>query len=107
MKGLDGLQGPIYVGTGCVFRRQALYGCDAPVEKKTSTMTCNCFPEWRFLCFRSRKNKRPMHTEAKKQIHSLETIEEREEEEENEGKHPCQGILVICFGVERIFRCIR
>ncbi|KAL1831368.1 hypothetical protein ACET3Z_001019 [Daucus carota] len=84
MKGLDGLQGPIYVGTGCVFRRQALYGCDAPVEKKIPTKTCNCFPQWCFLCFRSRKNKRPMHTEAKKQIHSLETIEEREEEE-NEG----------------------
>ncbi|KAL0369342.1 UNVERIFIED_CONTAM: Cellulose synthase A catalytic subunit [UDP-forming] [Sesamum calycinum] len=30
MKGLDGIQGPIYVGTGCVFRRQALYGYDAP-----------------------------------------------------------------------------
>ncbi|KAI3945748.1 hypothetical protein MKW98_023022 [Papaver atlanticum] len=27
-------QGPIYVGTGCVFRRQALYGNDAPVMKK-------------------------------------------------------------------------
>lgn len=26
MKGLDGLQGPMYVGTGCVFNRQALYG---------------------------------------------------------------------------------
>ncbi|KAF5946916.1 hypothetical protein HYC85_017144 [Camellia sinensis] len=28
MKGLDGIQGPVYVGTGCVFRRQALYGFD-------------------------------------------------------------------------------
>ncbi|CAN6288401.1 unnamed protein product [Urochloa humidicola] len=28
--GLDGLQGPIYVGTGCVFRRSALYGVDPP-----------------------------------------------------------------------------
>ena len=26
MKGLDGIQGPVYVGTGCVFFRQALYG---------------------------------------------------------------------------------
>ncbi|KAL5231152.1 hypothetical protein ABZP36_029928 [Zizania latifolia] len=26
--GLDGLQGPIYVGTGCLFRRAALYGVD-------------------------------------------------------------------------------
>ncbi|KAB8112447.1 hypothetical protein EE612_050786 [Oryza sativa] len=28
--GLDGLQGPIYVGTGCLFRRVALYGVDPP-----------------------------------------------------------------------------
>ncbi|KAF2578291.1 hypothetical protein F2Q68_00005927 [Brassica cretica] len=34
MKGLDGIQGPIYVGTGCVFRRQALHGFDAPKKKK-------------------------------------------------------------------------
>uniref|UniRef100_A0A0E0DH57 Uncharacterized protein n=1 Tax=Oryza meridionalis TaxID=40149 RepID=A0A0E0DH57_9ORYZ len=27
---LDGLQGPIYVGTGCLFRRVALYGVDPP-----------------------------------------------------------------------------
>lgn len=26
MKGLDGIQGPVYVGTGCIFNRQALYG---------------------------------------------------------------------------------
>ncbi|KAH6817434.1 Cellulose synthase family protein [Perilla frutescens var. frutescens] len=30
MKGLDGIQGPVYVGTGCVFRRQALYGYEPP-----------------------------------------------------------------------------
>ncbi|KAK7852353.1 cellulose synthase a catalytic subunit 8 [udp-forming] [Quercus suber] len=30
MKGLDGIQGPIYVGTGCVFNRQALYGYGPP-----------------------------------------------------------------------------
>lgn len=28
MKGLDGIQGPQYVGTGCCFNRQALYGYD-------------------------------------------------------------------------------
>ncbi|GBG80753.1 hypothetical protein CBR_g31308 [Chara braunii] len=31
MKGLDGVQGPMYVGTGCVFRRQALYGLCPPI----------------------------------------------------------------------------
>lgn len=95
MKGLDGLQGPICVGTGCVFRRQALYGYDAPTKKKVPSKTCNCWPEWCFLCCGSRKNKsikpkventRPKHTEPSKQIHALETIRE-----EYEGKCPCQS----------------
>lgn len=30
MRALDGLQGPMYVGTGCMFRRVALYGFDPP-----------------------------------------------------------------------------
>lgn len=47
MKGLDGIQGPIYVGTGCVFRRKALYGFDAPRKKRPPAMTCNC---WHKCC---------------------------------------------------------
>ncbi|KAL8473748.1 hypothetical protein ACS0TY_029882 [Phlomoides rotata] len=89
MKGLDGLQGPIYVGTGCVFRRQALYGFDAPAKKKRPSKTCNCWPKWCCLCCGSRKGKkgktkkdkkRSKHREASKQIHALETIEEGIEE---------------------------
>ena len=34
MRALDGLQGPMYVGTGCMFRRFALYGFDPPVVDK-------------------------------------------------------------------------
>ncbi|CAI0551268.1 unnamed protein product [Linum tenue] len=30
MRALDGLQGPMYVGTGCIFRRTALYGFSPP-----------------------------------------------------------------------------
>ncbi|XP_024020100.1 probable cellulose synthase A catalytic subunit 3 [UDP-forming] [Morus notabilis] len=59
MKGLDGIQGPIYVGTGCVFRRQALYGFDAPPKshKKSLKRTCNCWPKWYCCCFpRMEKN---------------------------------------------------
>ncbi|KAF9610964.1 hypothetical protein IFM89_026052 [Coptis chinensis] len=32
-------QGPVYVGTGCVFNRQALYGYDPPVSEKRPKMT--------------------------------------------------------------------
>lgn len=86
MKGLDGIQGPIYVGTGCVFRRQALYGYDAPAKKKPPCKTCNCWPKWCCLCCGSRKKKakqpkkdkrkKSKNKEASKQIHALENIEE-------------------------------
>lgn len=56
MKGLDGIQGPIYVGTGCVFRRQALYGHDAPKTKRSPTRAWNCWPKRR-CCTRSEKKK--------------------------------------------------
>lgn len=90
MKGLDGIQGPIYVGTGCVFRRQALYGYDAPIKKKPPGKTCNCLPKWLLCCCcLSRKKKakgkskeKPKKLKSKKskdmsiQIHALENIEE-------------------------------
>ncbi|XP_061336390.1 cellulose synthase-like protein D4 [Gastrolobium bilobum] len=40
MRALDGVQGPVYVGTGCMFRRFALYGFDPPnvdKDKKKSS----------------------------------------------------------------------
>ncbi|XP_010538575.1 PREDICTED: cellulose synthase A catalytic subunit 8 [UDP-forming] isoform X1 [Tarenaya hassleriana] len=49
MKGLDGIQGPMYVGTGCVFRRQALYGYSPPSKPRSlpeSSSSCSwcCCP---------------------------------------------------------------
>lgn len=85
MKGLDGIQGPIYVGTGCVFRRQALYGYDAPPKKKPPRKTCNCWPKWCCLCCGSRKKTKKVKSsekmkikkkEASKQMNSLENIQE-------------------------------
>ncbi|XP_077252785.1 cellulose synthase A4 isoform X2 [Tasmannia lanceolata] len=59
MKGLDGIQGPVYVGTGCVFNRQALYGYDPPASQKRPKMTCDCWPSWCCCgcCRSSRKSK--------------------------------------------------
>eukprot|EP00252_Welwitschia_mirabilis_P014826 TRINITY_DN3286_c0_g1_i2.p1 TRINITY_DN3286_c0_g1~~TRINITY_DN3286_c0_g1_i2.p1 ORF type:complete len:911 (+),score=133.52 TRINITY_DN3286_c0_g1_i2:215-2947(+) len=91
MKGLDGIQGPIYVGTGCVFRRQALYGYDAPKKEKKPSRTCNCWPSWCCCgcCCSKRKNRKTKvkHQKEKKKkskhsndasmpIFSLENIEE-------------------------------
>ncbi|CAN4077279.1 unnamed protein product [Withania somnifera] len=50
MRALDGLQGPVYVGTGCLFRRTALYGFDPPRAKDRHPGCCSC-------CFGRRKSK--------------------------------------------------
>lgn len=86
MKGLDGIQGPIYVGTGCVFRRQALYGFDAPKTKKPPTRTCNCLPNWCCGCFctgrkkkktsKKQENKKKGSRKGEKPVLALEGIEE-------------------------------
>lgn len=44
MRALDGLQGPVYVGTGCLFRRIALYGFDPPRSKEQPGCCSCCFP---------------------------------------------------------------
>ncbi|KAJ6929508.1 cellulose synthase family protein 4 [Populus alba x Populus x berolinensis] len=112
MKGLDGLQGPIYVGTGCVFRRQALYGYDAPVKKKPPGKTCNCLPKWFCLWCGSRKNKKSKpkkekkkskNREASKQIHALENIEGIEESTSEKSSETSQMKLEKKFGQSPVF----
>ncbi|GMH05343.1 hypothetical protein Nepgr_007183 [Nepenthes gracilis] len=38
MRALDGVQGPVYVGTGCMFKRFALYGFDPPNADRINQM---------------------------------------------------------------------
>ncbi|KDP35302.1 hypothetical protein JCGZ_09461 [Jatropha curcas] len=113
MKGLDGLQGPIYVGTGCVFRRVALYGYDAPVKKKPPGKTCNCWPKWCCMCCGSRKNKKSKpkkekkkkskNREASKQIYALENIEGIEESTTEKAAETSQMKLEKKFGQSPVF----
>ncbi|CAN6476819.1 unnamed protein product [Victoria cruziana] len=44
MRALDGLQGPVYVGTGCLFRRIALYGFDPPSRRNKGSSRRNKTP---------------------------------------------------------------
>ncbi|KAL5861939.1 hypothetical protein ACOSQ4_003235 [Xanthoceras sorbifolium] len=44
MRALDGIQGPFYVGTGCLFRRTALYGFEPPLAKDQTNCCSCCFP---------------------------------------------------------------
>ncbi|CAL5331917.1 unnamed protein product [Camellia sinensis] len=103
MKGLDGIQGPIYVGTGCVFRRHALYGYDAPKTKKSPTRTCNCLPKWCCCgcCCSGRKKKKMKANKPKSEmkqknsseayaglpVSASECIEERTADKGTEGEN--------------------
>ncbi|KAI3732690.1 hypothetical protein L1987_63897 [Smallanthus sonchifolius] len=66
MRGLDGIQGPVYVGTGCVFNRQALYGYDPPVSEKRQKMTCDCWPSWCCCCCGGSRKKSKDKSKSKK-----------------------------------------
>lgn len=60
MKGLDGIQGPVYVGTGCVFNRQALYGYgppNLPNLPKASSSSSSC--SWCGCCSCCCPSKKP------------------------------------------------
>ncbi|XP_020592923.1 cellulose synthase A catalytic subunit 2 [UDP-forming]-like [Phalaenopsis equestris] len=79
MRALDGIQGPIFLGTGCVFRRQAFYGIDAPVKEKNERKTRNCKSKCCFLGRKRHKNKGNkkslnQNREISALVHSLETI---------------------------------
>jgi cellulose synthase A len=84
LKGLDGIQGPVYVGTGCVFRRQALYGYEAPYKggKPPQSSCGGLCPSWLFASPKSSKNsksstkKGAVRTDSTIPIFSLEDIEE-------------------------------
>ncbi|KAI5073644.1 hypothetical protein GOP47_0012047 [Adiantum capillus-veneris] len=102
LRGLDGIQGPVYVGTGCVFNRQALYGYDPPKKAKPPSRSCNCCSSLlcSWCCFGSRKKSkksklslRPKFWKKKKggkksstdsPMHKLEGIEEGVEGIESE-----------------------
>jgi cellulose synthase/poly-beta-1,6-N-acetylglucosamine synthase-like glycosyltransferase len=67
MRALDGLQGPMYVGTGCVFRRIALYGFDPPRVREHG----GCF-DFFCCCCRGVKNKNKiMHAKRVNEITGL------------------------------------
>ncbi|CAM0882709.1 unnamed protein product [Alopecurus aequalis] len=67
MKGLDGLQGPVYVGTGCCFYRQALYGYGPPSlpalpKSSACSWCCCCCPKKKV-----EKTEKEMHRDSRRE----------------------------------------
>jgi len=82
LRGLDGIQGPVYVGTGCVFNRTALYGYEPPLKpkhKKPGFLSSLCggnLKSSKSSKKGSDKKKSSKHADPTVPIFSLEDIEE-------------------------------
>ncbi|CAI8607508.1 unnamed protein product [Vicia faba] len=83
LRGLDGIQGPVYVGTGCVFNRTALYGYEPPLKlkhKKAGFVSSLCGGNRKKSSKSSKKGsdkkKSSKHVDSTVPIFSLEDIEE-------------------------------
>ncbi|KAL6602949.1 hypothetical protein ACP70R_043310 [Stipagrostis hirtigluma subsp. patula] len=57
MKCLDGIQGPVCVGSGCCFNRKALYGFDPALDEDDDEETP---ARWRWWCFRKEGKERAL-----------------------------------------------
>ncbi|ESW05813.1 hypothetical protein PHAVU_011G211500 [Phaseolus vulgaris] len=82
LRGLDGIQGPVYVGTGCVFNRTALYGYEPPLKpkhKKPGFLSSLCGGNRKSSKSSKKgsdKKKSSKHADPTVPIFSLEDIEE-------------------------------
>eukprot|EP01018_Ginkgo_biloba_P008392 Gb_25795 [translate_table: standard] len=100
LKGLDGIQGPVYVGTGCVFNRQALYGYEPPLNSKAQGSSC-CGPRKKSRKPNKKydaKKKSDRQTDSTVPIFSLEDIEEGVEGFDDE-----KSLLMSQKGLEKRF----
>ncbi|CAM0957515.1 unnamed protein product [Alopecurus aequalis] len=89
MKGLDGIQGPMYVGTGCCFNRQALYGYDpvlteADLEPNIIVKSFCGGRKKKNKSYMDSKNRMMKRTESSAPIFNMEDIEEGIEGYEDE-----------------------
>ncbi|RZC75996.1 hypothetical protein C5167_001100 [Papaver somniferum] len=90
LKALDGVQGPVYVGTGCCFNRQALYGYDpvlseAELEPNIIVKSCcGSRKKGRKAKKYSDKNRGMKRTESNVPIFNMEDIDEGVEGYEEE-----------------------
>ena len=79
LRGLDGLQGPVYVGTGCVFNRTALYGYEPPIKKKKPgffSSLCGGRKKTSKSKKKSSEKKSHKHADSSVPVFNLEDIEE-------------------------------
>ncbi|CAN6203385.1 unnamed protein product [Urochloa humidicola] len=81
LRGLDGIQGPVYVGTGCVFNRTALYGYEPPIKQKKKGGFLSSLCGGRKKTSKSKKKgsdkkKSQKHVDSAVPVFNLEDIEE-------------------------------
>ncbi|KAL4198381.1 hypothetical protein AMTRI_Chr03g45580 [Amborella trichopoda] len=107
LRGLDGIQGPVYVGTGCVFNRTALYGYEPPLKNKHSkpNLLSRCCGGSRKKGSKSSKK----HSDKKKSNKQVDTtvpifsLEDIEEGVEGAGFDDEKSLLMSQMSLEKRF----
>ena len=80
MRALDGLQGPMYVGTGCMFRRISLYAIDPPRYKDRGSFCSRIF-----CCAGSkRKKQKQVHSNMQKKKLDIDSVSMMGDDDEDQ-----------------------
>nr|QBI56907.1 cellulose synthase A3 [Agave tequilana] len=105
LRGLDGIQGPVYVGTGCVFNRIALYGYEPPVKKsKRNGFLSWCCGGSRRKASKSRKKSSDKKKSSKKDsMVPKSNLENIEEGVEGTGLDDEKSLLMSQMSLEKRF----
>ncbi|KAL6595583.1 hypothetical protein ACP70R_047923 [Stipagrostis hirtigluma subsp. patula] len=101
LRGLDGIQGPVYVGTGCVFNRKALYGYEPPI-KKTKPRFFSSLCGKRYKAANS-KNKSPENSVPVFKLEDIEEVVEGSGFDDEESPIISEMCLEKIFGQSSVF----
>jgi cellulose synthase A len=78
MKCLDGIQGPVYAGSGCCFNRKALYGFDPAVDGDADDLETG---RRRWCCFGGRERRK---LRLKRTMSVVPLLDSEDDDEETE-----------------------
>uniref|UniRef100_A0A0E0HT70 Uncharacterized protein n=1 Tax=Oryza nivara TaxID=4536 RepID=A0A0E0HT70_ORYNI len=102
MKCLDGIQGPVYVGSGCCFSRKALYGFE-PAAAADDGDDMDTAADWRRMCCFGRGKRMNAMRRSMSAVSLLDSEDDSDEQEEEEAAGRRRRLRAYRAALERHF----
>lgn len=102
MKCLDGIQGPVYVGSGCCFSRKALYGFE-PAAAADDGDDMDTAADWRRMCCFGRGKRMNAMRRSMSAVPLLDSEDDSDEQEEEEAAGRRRRLRAYRAALERHF----